>query len=226
MAPKCDLLAIKSLGYYIGTGMTSDIIDAMNMSLEAGATVISMSLGGAHEEESPDEDPYHPVLNEIVNQGAIPVLAAGNSGPGDNTISSPGALPNCLTVGAYDPIKGGIAEFSSRGPTNWNDIKPDVTAPGVNINSGSVGVCDMAGDGAPNRYSPISGTSMATPHVAGLLVLMCESSTRNAGRQLTLDEIKQMMEQLGTAKDNTHGWGAITWGMWERWLSTQYGVQL
>jgi len=226
MAPRCGLLAVKCLGYYVGTGMTSDIIKAVDISIQRGADVISMSLGGPSEEESPEEDAFYPVLNDTVRHNIIPVVAAGNEGPSENTVASPGALPVVLTVGAYDPITAEIANFSSRGPTNWDDIKPDVIAPGVNIDSGTVGVCDTAGDGVPSRYSPISGTSMATPHVAGLVALMRESMSRLLGRVLTVDEIKRMMEQLGEPKDNDKGWGPITWQMWEQWLSTEYGVHL
>jgi len=226
MAPECDLLAVKCLGYYIGMGSTSNIIDAMAMSVDRGASVISMSLGGTSMTETPQEEPYYSVVDEVVKSGAIPVLAAGNEGPGSNTIGAPGCLPQVLTVGAYDPIRGNIADFSSRGPTNWQDIKPDVVAPGVNVDSAIVGVLDTAGDGVPSRFSPISGTSMATPHVAGLVALMVECHGRVLGKKLTVEEIKRMMSELGLEKNNTVGWGAITWEIYEKWVSSQYGVEL
>ncbi|GAH73951.1 unnamed protein product, partial [marine sediment metagenome] len=80
MAPECDLLAVKCLGYYIGMGSTSNIIDAMAMSIDRGASVISMSLGGTSMTETPQEEPYYSVVDEVVASGAIPVLAAGNEG--------------------------------------------------------------------------------------------------------------------------------------------------
>ena len=226
MAPECGLLAVKCLGYYIGMGSTSNIIDALAMSLDRGASVISMSLGGTSQTETPQEDPYYPVMDEVVKYGAIPVIAAGNEGPGSNTIGSPGCMSQVLTVGAYDPVRGNVADFSSRGPTNWQDTKPDVVAPGVNVDSAIVGVLDTAGDGVPSRFSPISGTSMATPHVAGLVALMVECHRRVLGRTLTVEEIKKMMSELGLEKNNTVGWGAITWEIYEKWLSTTYGVDL
>jgi len=226
MAPRCRLLAVKCLGYYIGTGMTSDIIDAMDLSFSRGADIISMSLGGASEEATPEDDPFYPVLEELTKNNVIPVVAAGNEGPDESTLSSPGCLPQSLTVGAYDPVTGEIAEFSSRGPTRWNDTKPDVVAPGVNIDSASVGVCDTAGDGIPSRYSPISGTSMATPHIAGLVALMRQSLLQLTGKILTTEEIKMMMSQLGHSKDNTSGWGVLDWAKWEMWVETQYGIKL
>lgn len=226
MAPECNLLAVKSLGMVVGCGTTSNIIEGVQLSLERGIDIISMSLGGASETASAEDDPQYPVMEECARQGVIPVVAAGNSGPDANTVGSPGCLPQVLTVAAWDPINGGVAKFSSRGPTNWGDVKPDVIAPGVDIDSGIVGVLDRAGDAAPNRYSPISGTSMATPHVAGLVALMRESMDKTLGAKLTVDEVKRMMASVGDEKDCTAGWGVLSWPVWESWLETQYGVRL
>lgn len=226
MAPRCDLIAVKCLGFIIGMGATSNIIDAVDISIDGGADVISMSLGGPSEGIAPDEDPYFHVMEEVVVQGVIPVVAAGNSGPGSKTIGSPGAMPQVLTVGAYDPITGKMADFSSRGPTNWGGIKPDVVAPGVNVDSAIVGALDTSGDGMFSRYSPISGTSMATPHVAGLVALMSEAHRKLLGQMLTADEIKRMMAALGMEKSNLYGNGAITWGIYQKWLSTEFGLEL
>ncbi len=214
ISPECDLLSVKCLGYIIGMGMTSNIIDAMNTSIERGCDIISMSLGGPSQTEKPEDDPFYSVLDEALKYNIIPIIAAGNSGPSPSTIGSPGCLSQSLTVGAYDPVTGEIAGFSSRGPTNWDDIKPDCIAPGVNIDSGCVGVCDRAGDGVQSRYSPISGTSMATPHIAGLVALMSESMNRRINKTLTVDEIKSMLSKLGHEKSNEDGWGILDWSMW------------
>jgi len=226
MAPGCGLLAVKSLGYITGIGSTSNIIEGIDIAIEYGASVINLSLGGLCEVETPQEDPYFDVFREVLKYNVIPVAAAGNSGPGSGTIEMPGALEEVLTVGAYDPITGKVAQFSSRGPTKWNTIKPDIIMPGVNIDSGTDGVCDTAGDGVPSRYSPLSGTSMATPVAAGLITLMRQCHRDVLGRILTMDEIKAMMSELGHEKNPTSGWGTMTWQMYEHWLSTQYSVEL
>jgi len=226
MAPDCDLLAIKCLGFLIGMGSTSGILRSLEMSLEYEADVISMSLGGNTEEGKAEDDPHYSAMTKVVEAGAIPVVASGNSGPEEGTVNSPGCLPQVLTVGAYDPISGKLADFSSRGPSPWGTTKPDVIAPGVNINSGIVGVLDTSGDGRPSRYSPISGTSMATPHVAGLIACMVECHRTKVGKDLSVEEIKAMMKALGTEKNNKSGWGPITWKLYERWISTQYGVKM
>jgi len=117
MAPSCDLLAVKCLGLVVGTGTTSWILHAIDISLDEGAKVISMSLGGDITAEKPEDSPYYTAFETCREKGCIPVVAAGNSGSeGAGSINEPGNLPNCLTVAAYDPITGQVAEFSSRGP--------------------------------------------------------------------------------------------------------------
>lgn len=225
IAPECNLLAIKSLGYFVGAGSISDCIKAIALSLVRGADIINMSLGfDTSDILAPQDDPYYTVFQEVIGQNVIPVVAAGNSGARIRTINSPGSLPNVLTIGAYDEIQGMIAPFSSRGPTMWGDVKPDVVAPGVNIDNATVGVLDNAGDGVPSRYSPLSGTSMATPMVSGLLTLMRECMMEKLAKPLTLDEVKAMMQALGVVKNNTEGWGIISWQIFEKWMSTQYGI--
>lgn len=231
LAPDADLLSVKVLGYVIGTGSTSQIIRGLEIAAEWGADVISMSLGGPVTTETPEEDPFYPVMEKLVSEeNRIVVVAAGNEGPKPGTISSPGAMPQVLTVGAYDPITGDVAEFSSRGPTPWDDIKPDVVAPGVNILSASTGLLDYAVDKVNDRYGILSGTSMATPHAAGLVTLMRQAHHELLNTTLTVDEIKKMMEEWaynnGITKNNDYGWGPITWDIYEWWLGTQYGIQV
>lgn len=226
MAPGCDLLSIKSLGYVAGMGTVSSILGGMEISIDAGANIVSMSLGGPGEELDPRDDPYYKPMQVLVDNGIIPVVAIGNSGPEPKTTTSPGNLPMVLGVGAYNQFSGEVASFSSRGPTPWGEIKPDVIAPGVSIDSGCVGVLDYATDYRPNRFSMLSGTSMSCPHVAGILILMAEAYMRRLGKRLSLAEVKNMFLSLGHAKDNESGWGTLTWGMVEGWVSTQYGMRL
>jgi len=226
MAPQCGLLGVKSLGYIVGIGSTSDVIEGLDIGIDRGASIINLSFGGPSETEAPEEDPYFDVFEEVLRYNVIPVCAAGNSGPESGTVESPGSCPNVLTVGAYDPMTGEVATFSSRGPTRWGDIKPDIVMPGVNIDSGTVGVCDTAGDGVPSRFSPLSGTSMAAPVASGLITLMRQCHRDVLGRILTMDEIKAMMSEMGHEKNPTSGWGALTWSMYEHWLETEYSTKI
>lgn len=225
MAPECDMLAVKSLGLLVGTGPTSWILQGIEESLEWDAKVISLSLGGEMSAERPDDDPYFHALLRCEEQGTIPVIAAGNSGPLSKTVNSPGWLPNCLCVGAYNPLTGELAEFSSRGPAPWG-VKPDCVAPGVNVHAPCVNALDISGDRIPQRYSFLSGTSMATPHIAGLVAVASQAWRELLGRELTLSEIFYMLSELGHPKNNEDGWGRLDWWMVERWLSTEYGVEL
>ena len=231
MAPECTLYAIKVLGFVIGTGSDSAIIKGIEWALQEGVNVISMSLGGPVQTNKQEEDPFYSVMRKAVEQGVIPVIAAGNEGPEPQTIGTPGWLEDVLTVGAYDPITGEVANYSSRGPCPDGRIKPDVIAPGGGypdhgIENAIVNLLDKCGDGLPDRYSPIQGTSMATPHCSGLITLMYEAHNKLLGKPLTVREIKTMMEKLGHSKTNDDGWGLISWRMYEDWLSTQYGVKI
>ncbi|HEY3366206.1 MAG TPA: S8 family serine peptidase [Symbiobacteriaceae bacterium] len=118
--------------------------------------LISMSLGTSS--SSDGTDVVSQAVNRAADAGIVPVIAAGNSGPAKYTIGSPGAASGALTVAAMsDPAQGGfgLASFSSRGPTQDNRMKPEISAPGVSIMS-----C-KANSG--NQYISFSGTSMATP---------------------------------------------------------------
>ncbi|WP_433016549.1 S8 family serine peptidase [Kribbella sp. CA-294648] len=138
---------------------------------EVKAKVVNISLGG---QDTPELDPIEEAVNRLTAQtGTLFVIAAGNSGPGEGTIDSPGSADAALTVGAVDK-QDQLAYFSSRGPrTGDGALKPDVTAPGVDIvaarsKDGEIG--DPVGD----RYVMMSGTSMATPHTAGAAAILAQ----------------------------------------------------
>jgi len=215
----------KALGYVIGTGSTSGIIEAIQRLINEGVDIINMSLGSECKYKTPDEDPMYDVFNTVAQAGIIPVVAAGNSGPAAGSIESPAWLPSCLAVAAINPITGKVADFSSRGPTNDGRVKPDVAGYGVNILSGIAGQLDYAGDNEPNRYSPISGTSMAAPTVAGMLALMKQAFREILGCEFGLYEAIDMLESTATEKkNNNYGFGLITWQRFKTWLNVKYGV--
>ncbi len=144
---------------YPGGCSESAILGGMQWAADQGAHVINMSLGGG---DTPDIDPLEEAVNRISREtGALFVIAAGNSGRPE-TIGSPGSAESALTVGAVDR-NDGIAPFSSRGPAADGAVKPDVTAPGVGI---------MAAEAGTQGHIAADGTSMATPHVAGVVALL------------------------------------------------------
>ncbi|GAA4623578.1 S8 family serine peptidase [Actinoallomurus vinaceus] len=136
----------------------------------AKARVVNLSLGGA---DSPGVDPLEEAVDTLTAQtGTLFVIAAGNDGR-DGTIESPGGADAALTVGAVDSTDA-LAPFSSRGPrVGDHAVKPDVTAPGVEITAAKAAGSDL-GTPVGTAYQRLSGTSMATPHVAAAAAIVAQ----------------------------------------------------
>ena len=174
VAPSAKLLAYKVLGSD-GAGSMSYVVSAIDAALDPNgdgiyddrADVISMSLGGSGD---PD-DPVCLAVEEAVSQGTVVVIAAGNDGPSLGTVASPGVAQCAITVGAADD-DGIVAGFSSRGPVGDLSMKPEITAPGVEV----VSTVPYSGVmySSPTGYMAMSGTSMATPHVSGAAALILQ----------------------------------------------------
>lgn len=142
--------------------------------------------------------------------GVFPAFSIGNSGPGCGTAGSPGDYPESFASGATD-ILDAIADFSSRGPSAFGGIKPNLTAPGVSVRSSY----------PTNTYAYGSGTSMASPHTAGTVALVwaaapgyranisgTEAILRSSALPLTTTQ------ECGgvpgsTVPNNTYGWGRL-----------------
>jgi subtilisin len=142
-----------------GGDVIARILGGMNWIVGEGAKILSMSLGlrGVHEE-------FLPLIQAIRSRGILPVIAVGNEGPG--TSRSPGNYDLVLSVGASDQADG-VADFSSSQRFKRSDdpLVPDIVGPGVDTLSA------MPGGGT----GEMSGTSMATPHIAGLAALLWEA---------------------------------------------------
>ena len=120
-----------------------------------------------------DEDPLVEMCNAAVEAGVMVCVAAGNTGPGQMTIGSPGAAERVLTVGAVDR-EDAIASFSSRGPTGDGRVKPDIVLPGTDIVSARANGVTL-GRVVDAHYTTLSGTSMACPLAAGLCALALQA---------------------------------------------------
>ncbi|WP_167152657.1 S8 family serine peptidase [Streptomyces sp. MBT27] len=165
IAPGTDLLVGKVLNDS-GSGDSSWIIAGMQWAVDNKADVVSMSLGSPVPTDC--TDPMSTAAQELATSAThtLFVVAAGNSGPALNTVSSPGCAPGVLTVGAVDRDDT-TASFSSRGPAPFtHTLKPEITAPGVGISAAN------AGGRGVYAYQTMSGTSMATPHVAGAAAIV------------------------------------------------------
>ncbi|MFG2500237.1 S8 family serine peptidase [Streptomyces sp. NPDC048441] len=170
VAPGAELLNGKVLDD-TGSGDDSGIIAGMEWAAEQGADIVNLSLGGG---DTPGVDPLEAEVNKLsADKGILFAIAAGNDGaPG--SVGSPGSADAALTVGAVDDDDK-LAEFSSQGPRVGDGaIKPDVTAPGVDITAAAApgSVIEKEVGQKPEGYLTISGTSMATPHVAGAAALL------------------------------------------------------
>ncbi|MGA9116950.1 MAG: S8 family serine peptidase [Bacteroidota bacterium] len=166
---------------------------------------------------NPDAGGYAPVIQAVEALGTAVVFSAGNNGPGASSLTPPkNRLATAVDIFAVGAVDGNnpsfpIASFSSRGPSTCAGpdslvIKPEVSAPGVSVRSAN-------GSGG---YRTLSGTSMASPHVAGGIALL-----REAAPYLTGTEIKRIL--LATARDlgdpgedNTYGRGIID--LWAAFL--------
>jgi subtilisin family serine protease len=233
VAPKALIMAIKiwSSG---GSGTVSNCCDGFQFAIDHGAHLISLS-GGFINAANASKILLRNTAVSVLETGTIAAVAAGNEGSSltpPNSVRTPGNCPppwlhpdqtttggiSCvMSIGATD-INDNIANFSSRGPVTWqsvsgyNDypyspgmglIRPDVCAPGVNVKS-----CSYTNN---SGYTFDSGTSMATPCVAGTIALMLSKNI-----DLTPAEIDEILETTAvhlpnqsSPKGNTYGSGRI-----------------
>lgn len=148
VAPNARIYSLKSLNSR-GSGFLSDIIEALDWSTTHGIQVVNMSLG-----TSSDVASFRDAVARVNAAGITQIAAAGNSGPGGGTVLFPAKYPGVIVVAASSSTND-IPSWSSRGP------EVDITAPGDSIKSTFKG----------NAYKVMSGTSMATPHVTGVVAL-------------------------------------------------------
>ncbi|MGW1093370.1 S8 family serine peptidase [Streptomyces sp. NPDC002596] len=171
VAPDAELMIGKVLDDK-GSGSDSQVIAGMEWAVAQGAKVVNMSLGSGPTDGS---DPVSSALERLTTQsGALFVVSAGNSGPGVGTVSAPSIAPHALSVAAVDYV-GGVASFSSRGPARAPGVvKPEISAPGVNIVAARAAGTSIGTVQSDPRYTALSGTSMAAPHVAGAAALLAQ----------------------------------------------------
>ena len=192
VGPAVHLYAIKVLNKN-GSGFLSDVIEGLQWAIANNMQVINMSLGTGSDIQS-----FRDAVVAVRNAGIVQAAAAGNSG---GAVSFPAAYPEVIAVSATDQTNI-IASFSSRG------LEVDLASPGVSIPSTYKG----------GKYATLSGTSMASPHVAGAAALVLNTLVgiydANGNGLWDPAEVQTKLEatstDLGTAgKDNLYGAGLL-----------------
>ena len=191
MAPQANLVGVKVLDAG-GSGSFSVVMAGMQWTVdhryEFNIRAASMSLGGPGPIEwtSAEEDSVNRYANEMVRAGISMLIAAGNSAaPG--TIGTPGGAEDVITVGALNKNTA-IAEYSSEGPTEEGRVKPNIAFVGSDVMSTQ----HNSGDG----YVAFSGTSMATPGVAGTVALMLQ-----ANPDLSPFDVRNILQETATYRE-------------------------
>ncbi len=180
VAPLCDLVILKALRSD-GQTQAYKVLEAMQWVYDNhkkyNIRVVCMSFGSTPLSKN---DPLTIGANSLWQKGIVVVTAVGNDGPAVGSVKSPGSSPKVITVGCADTREGNVkvADFSSRGPI-FDFIKPDLIAPGVEIESLDNGL---------SFYRRMSGTSVSTPFVAGVVALMLEERP-----WLTPNEVKALL---------------------------------
>ena len=199
------LVGVKALNS-AGSGTTTAIINGVDFCVTNKTTynvrIINLSLGSSG--SSDGTDALSRAVNAAADAGILPVVAAGNGGPGASTIGPPAAAAKALTVCSLpDPGEGGffLSAFSSRGPTADGRTKPDVCAPGERITSVKAG----SGSG----YTTFSGTSMATPFVAGVAALMLDADPSLTPAALKSKLMSTAQDWRSTGADSETGSGRV-----------------
>lgn len=191
VAPSCKLLIGKVLNDE-GAGSSKWISDGIKWAANEGADIISMSFGSRAQDRV-----ITAAIKYAYSKGCYLVAAAGNEGPTEGTTDYPANLKECISVAAVDR-NSLAAKFSSRG-------KVDIAGPGVDITS-----C-----WPPKAYAKLSGTSMATPFIAGVLALVLSALKKEKIQYKSLIEkitttfYKTATDAGKAGFDTSYGWGII-----------------
>jgi len=214
VAPGAELMILK-------INSQSSVWAAMQYALANGADIVNLSIGWTNS-LSPELGTWRNVIDNLVDAGVLVVTGSGSGGqaplthaPAPNDITTPGRVPRAMTVGALaqptdlawlDPV----AAFSSGGPTSWQSVehfadypfppgllKPDISAPGVDITSTMIG----------GSYQAKSGTSMATAHVSGVAALLLEKDPSLLPHELVF--ILRETAWRFVNPNNVRGWGRV-----------------
>lgn len=193
MCPESKLIVLKVLDEK-GKGKEENVIRACNWivdnRIDYNINIVNISFGTLCKEEKCLETKMIKAVEKMWDNGLIIVAAAGNMGPEDETITSPGISKKIITVGAMDDkrtieLDGKIVkDYSGRGNSREKQMKPDLIAPGTRVIS-----CAVHSKKNKGFYRMKSGTSMAVPVVCGTIGLFMEQN-----KDISNNEIKKLLK--------------------------------
>lgn len=178
-----------------GWGYSSSLVAAIETCADNGSNVVNMSLGGSGSSQTEAN-----AMQNLFNQGVLLIAAAGNSGSANSTtdaLSYPASYNAVVSVAALDSSKS-LASFSQK------NSQVEIAAPGVDVLS-----TYPEGTGSQGNYGTMSGTSMASPHVAGVAALVWSHHPTCSAQQIR-DALNATAEDLGSAgRDVAFGYGLV-----------------
>ena len=205
VAYMAKIVAVKVLDEK-GRGYVTNIIAGLEWVAENknvyNITVTNLSLGSIG--PSDGKDVLSLACNQLVDEGIVVVVAAGNFGPKPYTVGTPAAAEKVIAVGAVDRATN-IASFSSRGPTLDDRFKPDICAVGVSIMAGSLPYFKY-----PEKewiiYRAVSGTSAAAPMIAGAAALIRQAHPEWSPEKVKAALLTRAVQKEGGVNNN-YGYG-------------------
>ncbi|MEU9485704.1 S8 family serine peptidase [Streptomyces decoyicus] len=192
VACEAGILAAKVLSNATGSGSDGQILAGMAWAVAHGARVISMSLGAQVRPGELFPQTYEKLAQRALERGTVIVAAAGNDShrpPEIRPVSRPANCPSILAVSALD--KALTPSFFSNGGINGQGGEVNIAAPGRDIHSAAPG----------GGYKSMSGTSMATPHVAGVLALLAQANPKASAADLKVSLMSGAFPLMQPARD-------------------------
>jgi len=206
---------------------------------EQGIDINSLSWGIPFDGASDGSDAYSRGLDQCVLEGIVSCVAVGNEGPDNTGMTGMSASTRSVVVGALDDLDtitrddDVVASYSTRGPRHddhddypYDELKPDVTAPGTNINGV---VYENRGDGSGGGYGGRgSGTSYAAPYVAGVSAIML-----GANPDLSPDVLREILRMTAERRGeptfpplDPYWNGDFGWGMVDAYDATRIALEV